>query len=563
MTHAVLLPHAEDLAQPPRWGSAPHRDTMRLLTDHRMPVDPAGAHAGPARSLWRVPLSLRVRLALLVAIVVAAVIGIEGFLEIRMFERGGQKDLLDAAAATAEAVADELSLRRSPHNAADIHALLRDFLIASPTVRDIAAFMYDGETLALLERTSAGLPDDVLPVARLAMERRQPVTTGDGRLRIIAAPVVRDSQAIGAVTVTTSFASLEQLSARGRRVTLLFALPAIVVLTLLVDLLARRLVHRPIASIRETMERAGAGEIGVRAPIDRPDEMGAVADGLNRMLGSLEQFHADLRARIDEATAGLREKNAELVDSYQRVLMLREALARAEQMAALGQMAANMAHQIGTPLNLISGYVQLMIQDARAAGDSLQRLETIQTQIGRVVSAVRTMLDYARRPTLQTQSVDVAALVEQICEISRPALGAASVDVRLKIDGELPRIQADPVQLELALLNLVSNALDAMPRGGQLEIAASRATEGVRLTVSDTGAGIPADVLPRVFEPWVTTKPAGRGTGLGLSITREVVVSHGGSIAVRSEPGRGTVFTLDLPSAAAQKANATTCSESS
>ena len=150
-----------------------------------------------------------------------------------------------------------------------------------------------------------------------------------------------------------------------------------------------------------------------------------------------------------------------------------------------------------------------------------------------------------------------------IRDSSRPALGAASVDVRLKIAGELPRIQADPVQLELALLNLVSNALDAMPRGGQLEIAASRTTDGVRLTVSDTGAGIPADVLPRVFEPWVTTKPAGRGTGLGLSITREVVVSHGGSIAVRSEPGRGTVFTLDLPSAAAQKANATTCSESS
>ena len=280
------------------------------------------------------------------------------------------------------------------------------------------------------------------------------------------------------------------------------------------------------------------------------------------MLASLEQFNADLRARVDEATAGLREKNAELVDSYQRVLTLREALARAEQMAALGQMAANMAHQIGTPLNLISGYVQLMIQDARAAGESRQRLETIQTQIGRVVAAVRAMLDYARRPTLQSQSVDVAQLVEQISEISRPALRAASVDVRLKIDSDLPRIQADPVQLELALLNLVSNALDAMPRGGQLEIAAAREGEGVRMTVSDTGAGIPPDVLPRVFEPWVTTKAAGRGTGLGLSITREVIVSHGGSIAVRSEPGRGTVFTLDLPPEAPQKASATTCSES-
>ena len=546
-------------AQPPRWGSAPRpvaRDTMRLLADLRMPEDLPTTDAGLVRRLWRVPLSLRVRLALLVAIVVAAVIGIEGFLEIRMFERGGQKDLLDAATATAEGVADELSLRRSPHNAADIHALLRDFLVASPTVRDIAAFMYDGEALALLDRTSAGVPDDVLPVARQALERHQPVTNGEGRLRIVAVPVVRDSQEIGAVTVTTSFASLEQLSARGRRVTLWFALPAIVVLTLLVDLLARRLVHRPIAAIRETMERAGAGEIGVRAPIDRPDEMGAVADGLNRMLASLEQFHADLRARIDEATAGLREKNAELVDSYQRVLTLREALARAEQMAALGQMAANMAHQIGTPLNLISGYVQLMIQDARAGGESLQRLETIQTQIGRVVAAVRAMLDYARRPTLQAQSVDVGLLIEQISEISRPALRAASVDVRLKIDSDLPRIHADPVQLELALLNLVSNALDAMPRGGQLEIAAKREGDAVRLMVSDNGAGIPAEVLPRVFEPWVTTKPAGRGTGLGLSITREVVVSHGGSIAVRSEPGRGTVFTLDLPSEALEKSQA-------
>ena len=535
---------------------------MRLLADLRMPVDPAGTDAGPARSLWRVPLSLRVRLALLVAIVVAAVIGIEGFLEIRMFERGGQKDLLDAATATAEAVADELSLRRSPHNAADIHLLLRDFLVASPTVRDIAAFMHDGETLALLDRTSAGVPDDVLPVARLAVERRQPVTTGEGRLRIVAAPVVRDSQAIGAVTVTTSFASLEQLSARGRRVTLWFALPAIVALTLLVDLLARRLVHRPIAAIRETMERAGAGEFGVRAPIDRPDEMGAVADGLNRMLASLEQFNADLRARVDEATAGLREKNAELVDSYQRVLTLREALARAEQMAALGQMAANMAHQIGTPLNLISGYVQLMIQDARAAGESRQRLETIQTQIGRVVAAC------TRHAGLRTQA-HTAVAKRRCCPVGRAnqrdiEAGSACRERGrpLEDQGRLPRIQADPVQLELALLNLVSNALDAMPRGGQLEIAAAREGEGVRMTVSDTGAGIPPDVLPRVFEPWVTTKAAGRGTGLGLSITREVIVSHGGSIAVRSEPGRGTVFTLDLPPEAPQKASATTCSES-
>ena len=106
---------------------------------------------------------------------------------------------------------------------------------------------------------------------------------------------------------------------------------------------------------------------------------------------------------------------------------------------------------------------------------------------------------------------------------------------------------ADPVQLELALFNLVSNSLDAMPEGGWLAINASKTTAGIRLVIADSGSGIPADVLPHIFEPWVTTKPAGRGTGLGLSITRDTIASHGGTIEVRSEPGSGTVFTILVP----------------
>jgi signal transduction histidine kinase len=226
---------------------------------------------------------------------------------------------------------------------------------------------------------------------------------------------------------------------------------------------------------------------------------------------------------------------------------LREALARAEQLAALGQMAANVAHQIGTPLNLISGYVQLMMEETRGDARSLYRLQTIDSQIRKVTDAVKTMLNYARRPALQRETVDIAALVEQVCEISRPALRAAKVEVCVERQGTLRPVFADPVQLELALLNLVSNSLDAMPAGGRLDIVLSATPGGVRLTVADSGTGIPADVLPRIFEPWVTTKPTGQGTGLGLSITREAITSHGGLIEVRSEPGCGAVFTIDLP----------------
>ena len=133
--------------------------------------------------------------------------------------------------------------------------------------------------------------------------------------------------------------------------------------------------------------------------------------------------------------------------------------------------------------------------------------------------------------------------------MSRPALRAANVDVHVDTHGPLSSLFADPVQLELALLNLVSNSLDAMPGGGRLEILLSATADGVRLVVGDSGTGIPPDVLPRIFDAFGTTKPPGRGTGLGLSITRDAIASHGGVIDVRSEPGQGTVFTIDLPPA--------------
>jgi signal transduction histidine kinase len=522
----------------------------------------------------RTGLSLRARLTLLVAVVVAVVIGIESYLEISVFQSRVQRDILDAASSTAQAIADDLEGRGGPGRVSgpQLHALLHDFIGAGPAIRDIAIVLLqpDGPTVAA--RTSSGTADDLLPVVRQAVERGEPTWSGGGRERTLAAPLLQQGRVAGAVTVTVSLASIEQLRSRGREVTIWFAVPAIVVLTLLVDLLSRRFVHAPLAGIRQAMQRAGAGELGVRVDISRNDEMGAVAHGLNEMLARVERFQADLQARVNDATRELRQTNTELVESYHRVLTLREALARAEQLAALGQMAANVAHQIGTPLNLISGYVQLMIEEVevgvrpgsdrgqtgvRPGSDqgqtSLHRLQTIDAQIRRVTDIVRSMLDYARRP-LQRETVNVAALVDQVCEISRPALRAANVDVRVEAPGSLPAISADPTQLELALLNLVSNSLDAMPSGGRLDIALSEQSGGVRLVVADSGSGIPATVLARVFEPWVTTKAPGRGTGLGLSITRDVVESHGGIIGVRSEPGHGTVFTIDLPAANAAAA---------
>ncbi len=493
--------------------------------------------------------SLRRRLALLVGAVVAAVIAFESYLEIGTFERGVERDRLEAAAATAQAVADDLELREGLTDTSQTHALVHEFLAATPTLGDIAALRKQGDALVLIARTSSASGDDVMAAARQAVNRRELTWTGEGRQRIAAAPVMLQGQAVGAVAVTVSLAPVAQLAARGRQATLWFAIPAVLLLTVLVDLLVRRFVHRPINVIRQTIQRAATGAVGARAAVERPDEIGEVAHGLNQMLEQLEHFQQELQARVDRATSELRETNVQLVESYQRMFALRAALARAEQMAALGQMAATVAHQIGTPLNLVSGYVQMMKEEARNDPSALQRLQTVETQIGKVSNAIRAVLDSARRPVLQQQLVNVAALSGQVCEVSRPALHAAKVDLRLDVERELPPLLADPVQLELALFNLVSNSLDAMPDGGWLAISATSTAGGIRLLIADSGTGIPADVLPRIFEPWITTKPTGRGTGLGLSITRDTIASHGGGIEVRSEPGHGTVFTIDLPAA--------------
>ena len=216
-------------------------------------------------------------------------------------------------------------------------------------------------------------------------------------------------------------------------------------------------------------------------------------------------------------------------------------------MAALGQVAANVAHEAGTPLNLVSGYVQMMRDDPETDERARSRLQTVDAQIQQVTRVLRTMLDHARRPAAFTL-LAVADIIERVREVAQPQLSRSHIRLDVSVDEDLPAVKADATQLEMALLNLVTNALDAMPGGGTLSIAARGRPGGVRVEVADTGYGIGPEVIDRLFESWVTTKPAGQGTGLGLAIVRDVVQAHGGSISA-SNQSTGALFVIDLPSA--------------
>ncbi len=494
--------------------------------------------------------SLRLRLALLVALSTAIVIGIEAFLEISVFERTVERDLLDTARLTAVAVADDYELRTEPVDATALAADLHELVLTAPTLRTLTIVQINGDTPTIVASTSTSERPEALALAVRAV-REATTTSGNSfaGTAAVAVPLIRDGSHAAAVA-TVSLAALQQLRTKGRQVTLWFTPAAIVLLTILVDWLGRRLIHRPIALIRNTMTRAGAGDFTARAERSRPDELGSVADGLNDMLQRLQDFHVALQERVDEATAELRLRNEELVDSYRRVFALREALARAEQLAAVGQMAASVAHQVGTPLNLISGYVQMLQEDASVDPKTARRLQIVQEQIGKVASVVRTLLDRSRRPGNRA-AIAVSSVLSRVADVARPKLDAAGISLTLDVAAELPPIWADFEELELAMLNLVSNSLDAMPKGGSLAIRARSAADSVLIDISDTGNGIPKELLPRIFDPWVTTKAAGHGTGLGLSITHDVIERHGGTISVTSEPGHKTEFTIELPTAPA------------
>jgi signal transduction histidine kinase len=212
-------------------------------------------------------------------------------------------------------------------------------------------------------------------------------------------------------------------------------------------------------------------------------------------------------------------------------------------------MAASVAHQVGTPLNLVSGYVQLLRAKQADGSPDAERLRTIQEQIARVTAIVQALLERTRRPALTLIPLAPGVLLEGLAELVRPFLVGRGIELQVEVAPGLPVVGVDRVQLEQALLNLVSNAADAMPDGGRLSLAARPDGDGVALVVSDTGEGIPPEDLPRVFDPLYTTKPPGKGTGLGLPILREIVEAHGGSVRLESRAGAGTSAVVCLKAA--------------
>ena len=541
--------------------TACRRDDGKLQSDKNLSINelldfdqrrlpPLSAHVRPTVAKWLETRSLAARLSFFVAIIVFVVVTGAAYLEVRSYEGHIDRDLTDAARLAAQSAADILAQRAMPYDALDVRDSLHDLVAADPVLDAISVIekAQDGK-LRVFSSTSTEEREETLSLAERAIAAQTPASDRNSTVMLYVLPVPRRANYVVAVTV--GLESLLQARAHELRVALGFAIPTIVLVTLLVHLLVRRFVGRPLSTILRAMNQNAAGEFSARAEIRSSDEIGTIAAGLNQMLDQLQRFNQSLHGRIEEATRDLSLRNAQLAASQSELLTLRESLAHTERVAALGQVAANVAHQAGTPLNLVSGYVQMIRDDPRTDQRTRTRLVTVDTQIQQVTRVLRTMLDHARQPSGMT-TVALGGVIERVRELAQPRLSRANIRLVLSVDSDLPPLQADASQLEMALLNLVTNALDAMPDGGTLSMTAQARPEGVLIEIADTGGGIPAAIADRLFEPWVTTKPAGQGSGLGLAIVRDVVRAHGGSIAV-SNRSNGAVFVITLPATTAER----------
>ncbi len=223
-----------------------------------------------------------------------------------------------------------------------------------------------------------------------------------------------------------------------------------------------------------------------------------------------------------------------------------EQLRRTERLAELGVLASGLAHEIGTPMNVILGRAEYLLQ--RSENEGMRKgLDTIVRQVERITKIMNQLLAYARRRPAELRRMDLRRTVDETLEMIQEKITKHRIVVETDFDGAVSEIDGDPDQISQVLLNLLLNAVHAMEAGGVLRISARPRQGEVSLSVSDTGPGIPREHLAKIFEPFFTTKEVGKGTGLGLNVVTGIIQEHQGTITVESEPGSGTTFTITLP----------------
>ena len=379
--------------------------------------------------------------------------------------------------------------------------------------------LYNEETVALL----AGSPD-----GQDFLLTYLPLYTEDGR--------------IGAIELSESMDEMHDYVQESLRRSAIVVGVSVASGVLLMGVLGSIWIGRPMRKLRAQAERIGSGDFTTSINVPGSGEIAELSGTIERMRGQLAEARA-----------------AEQIANNERIEAL-EKLRHTERLATLGQLSAGIAHELGTPLNVIAGRAKL-IHSAGMKPDDISRSATIiGEQADRMTGIMRQLLSFARRGKSQKQSVDLSVVLQTLKPLLEPTAREQGIDLVISEAEQPLPVYVDPAQLQQVLLNLTLNGIQAMPDGGNITLiscytSAVEPPENIEngdmnwvcLQVCDQGTGIEPETLRQIFDPFFTTKDIGQGTGLGLSIAHGIIEEHGGWIAVSSTPGEGSCFSVYLP----------------
>jgi two-component system NtrC family sensor kinase len=337
---------------------------------------------------------------------------------------------------------------------------------------------------------------------------------------------------------------------------LAYTLLALVAISCLSWVFIYRLVHLPVRRLKDGTRELADGNLGYQLEFTSGDEAGELATSFNRMSLQLRAANEEIVSWAKTLEDRVEEKTRELKRAHAHVLQV-------EKMATIGKMAAVVAHEINNPLAGILTYAKLLKRWVER-GDVItpkkdeaeQCLDLIASESRRCGDLVKNLLTFSRISQMNIQSSDLNAIVGRVVRLLAHQLKMNAVELHEDLAQGLPALQCDPGQIEQVLLALMINAIDAMPRGGNLWVQ-TRAQDEAELCfeVRDDGSGMPPEILERIFEPFLTTKESGKGVGLGLAVSHNIIQRHHGSIDVQSEVGKGTTFIVSLPVSGAEAAH--------
>ena len=356
-------------------------------------------------------------------------------------------------------------------------------------------------------------------------------------------------QVLGVLDTNLSLAKTDLQLADSSARMLFYTTGAMLIVAVLSWLFVWRVVGEPIRALKNGTEHLSQGNLGYQIEVRSQDEVGDLAHSFNGMSLQLRAANEEIVTWAKTLEERVDQKTRELKRAHDHVLHV-------EKMASIGKMAAVVAHEVNNPLSGILTYAKLLRKwvgsgqaEHEKREETMECLDLIAAESRRCGELVKNLLTLSRTAPMNVQSTDLHAVIDRSLMLVRHQLELGAIQLQLKFADDFPRVPCDPAQIEQVFLALIMNAIDAMPRGGNLWIEVQLSTDEteIRIQVRDDGAGIAPDVLPQIFEPFLTTKESGHGVGLGLAISRGIVERHNGRIEVESELGRGTTFTVTLP----------------